>query len=84
MSYELDVPRRVRRAMSRLPESVHGRVSRAIDGLVEEPRPRGCVKMTGEESWRVWVGDYRIVYDVDDGQRRVTVLKVAHRRESYR
>jgi len=40
--------------------------------------------MTGEESWRVWVGDYRIVYDVDDGQRRVTVLKVAHRRESYR
>ncbi len=85
MSYELVVPRRVRKAVARLPENVYGRVSRAIDRLVEEPRPHGCIMMRGEEDlWRIRVGDYRVVYAIDDERRVVEILKVAHRRESYR
>ena len=59
---------------------------RAIDGLVEEPRPHGCIRMRGEEDlWRIRVGDYRVVvYAIDDERRVVEILKVAHRRESYR
>ena len=84
MSYEIVVPRRVRKAIARLPENVHGRVSGTIDGLVEEPRPRGCVSMRGSGTWRIRVGDYRIIYEIDDDRRAVEILKVAHRRESYR
>ena len=72
--------------MARLPESVFDRVDRAIDGLAEDPRPRGAVKMRGTgklEDWRIRVGDYRIVYRVDDEAREVLILAVGNRGSVY-
>jgi mRNA interferase RelE/StbE len=82
--YEVLIPRRVRRRLARLPESVYERVLAALKSLEEEPRPRGSLKMTNRDEWRVRVGDYRIVYNVDDEQRLVTILQVGHRRDIYR
>jgi mRNA interferase RelE/StbE len=45
----------------------------------------GTVKLAGQPSrWRVRVGDYRIIYEVDDAEDQVLVLRIAHRREAYR
>lgn len=60
------------------------RVRDAIDGLGPEPRPRGAVKLAGRDDFRIRVGDYRIVYAVDDADRVVLVARIAHRREVYR
>lgn len=60
------------------------RVGEAIDGLAAEPRPRGAVKLAGRDDFRIRVGDYRIVYAVDDKKRLVLVARIAHRREVYR
>lgn len=60
------------------------RIREAIDGLAVEPRPRGAVKLAGRNDFRIRVGDYRVVYAVDDVERLVLVARIAHRREVYR
>ena len=52
--------------------------------LPENPRPSGCRKLHGSAGWRLRVGRYRIVYEIDDARQIVTVLKVAHRKDVYR
>ena len=82
--YEIRLHRDAARAFRRLHGPLRDRIRDAIDALAEEPRPRGAVKLAGRDDYRVRVGDYRIVYAVDDAQRLVLVAKVAHRRDVYR
>ncbi len=63
---------------------MRGRIEVAIDALSTEPRPRGAVKLAGRDDFRIRVGEYRIVYAVDDAERLVLVARIAHRREVYR
>jgi mRNA interferase RelE/StbE len=60
------------------------RVQAAIDALAADPRPAGAVKLAGRDDFRIRVGDYRIVYAVDDDELLVIVARIAHRREVYR
>lgn len=60
------------------------RIGNAIDALAADPRPPGAVKLAGHDDFRVRVGDYRVVYAVDDTERLVLVARIAHRREVYR
>ena len=55
-----------------------------IDRLADEPRPAGIVKLAGRDDYRIRVGDYRIVYAVDDAEHVVIVARIAQRREVYR
>jgi mRNA interferase RelE/StbE len=55
-----------------------------IDRLAAEPRPHGSTKLAGRSDYRVRVGDWRIVYEVDDERRRVVVIRIAHRSDVYR
>ncbi|MCX7288549.1 MAG: type II toxin-antitoxin system RelE/ParE family toxin [Rhodobacterales bacterium] len=56
----------------------------AIDALSETPRPPGCLKMSGPgEEWRIRVGDWRIVYRIEDGRLVVVVVRVAPRSGVY-
>jgi mRNA interferase RelE/StbE len=59
-------------------------VRAAIDGLATDPRPHGVVKLAGRDDYRVRVGEYRVVFAVDDDERLVIVARIAHRREVYR
>ena len=60
------------------------RVVAAIRALADDPRPRGCEKLSTLEKYRIRVGDYRVVYTIDDRIVRVVVVKVGHRRDVYR
>lgn len=55
-----------------------------IESLTEEPRPKGCEKLSGQEKYRIRQGVYRIVYEIADTQLVVTVVKIGHRRDVYR
>ena len=72
------------RAFRRLRGAVRDRIENAIDGLATDPCPRGAAKLAGRDDFRIRVGDYRIVYAVDDAERLVLVARIAHRREVYR
>jgi mRNA interferase RelE/StbE len=60
------------------------RVRVAILDLATEPRPFGYLKLHGREGYRIRVGDYRILYTIDDAGRIVIVGQVGHRRDIYR
>jgi mRNA interferase RelE/StbE len=73
------------RALRRLPTEIQKRLAIAAEELADEPRPPGVKKLSGEHDvWRVRVGAYRMVYEIDNRQRAVTVLRVAHRKDAYR
>ena len=60
------------------------RIVRSIEGLADDPRPRGCQKLSGQDRYRVRQGEYRIVYSVEDEELIVFVVKVGHRKDVYR
>lgn len=70
--------------MDGLPQSFHKRIAVRISGLAENPRPTGCQKLSGQDGYRIRIGDYRVVYTIDDKTSVVTVIAVGHRREIYR
>lgn len=73
------------RERRKLPHDVKPRVNQALLSLETDPRPAGVTKMSGaHDRWRVRVGDYRVIYAIDDHAQRVTVFRIAHRREVYR
>lgn len=85
MSYSISVSNKAARAMLALPKQEQARAKARIDALLVNPRPSGCLKLSGHESlYRVRFGNYRIIYSIDDGLLIVLVIHVAHRRESYR
>jgi len=68
-----------------LPGSEFERAVQRIKALAEDPRFPGCRKIAGSRSdWRVRMGAYRIIYEVDDAERTVTVIRVRHRHVAYR
>jgi mRNA interferase RelE/StbE len=73
------------RDLKKLPGEIFQRLIMHIKCLAESPRPSGCRKITGTKNdWRIRVGDYRIIYEVDDQLRVVKVMGVRDRREPYR
>ena len=87
MAYRLEIERRALKEITRLPWQDQERIEAAIDTLADDPRPRGCqpVKAADPGTYRLRVGDYRIVYLVRDADQVVIVARVARRREdTYR
>ena len=68
-----------------LPQAIFQRVNAKILALRDDPRPAGVRKLSGSvQGWRIRVGSYRIVYQIDDDAQTVTIVRVKHRREIYR
>ena len=73
------------RELRRLDPPVGRRVLAAIERLAHHPRPRGCVKLVGsKDEWRIRVGDWRVLYTIDDAQRVVDIAGIRHRSDAYR
>ena len=84
MTYKVTILRRAQKELGELAGEAYTRVRDAIGGLAEDPRPSGCLKLTGRDGWRIRIGNYRVVYEIDNSRRVVTVLHVGHRRDVYR
>lgn len=83
MSYQILILRRAQKELSGLPKSDYERVRDEVATLSDNPRPPGCKKLVGRESWRIRIGNYRVIYEIDDTKQEVTVLHVGHRRDVY-
>lgn len=83
--WRIVVHREAKRELRRLPRHILQSTLEDVHALADDPYPAGCSKLKGHESlYRVRVSDWRIVYEVDNAARTVTVLRVASRGEVYR
>jgi mRNA interferase RelE/StbE len=83
-SYAVDLRRSAVKELDDLASADVERVMSRIRALAANPRPAGSEKLTSAEQYRVRQGVYRIVYEIDDTGRVVTIVKIGHRREVYR
>jgi len=81
--YSVRILRRAIKDIANLPKGYANLVSEHIDRLRENPRPPGAKKLRGTADYSLRVGVYRILYDIDDSARVVTIYRVKHRREAY-
>jgi len=83
--YNVAFSRSARKELERLPSQLVERIFPKIESLAGQPRPSGSKKLKGGQGlWRIRVGDYRVVYSVNDAGRNVDIVAVRHRSEAYR
>lgn len=82
--FEVRIKRSVAKELLRLPRADNRRIVGRIQALAEEPRPHGCEKLAGQESYRIRQGYYRVVYTIDDDRVIVEVVRIGHRSDVYR
>jgi mRNA interferase RelE/StbE len=82
--FSVEIKPPARKELERLGDRLLARVMVKIEGLENTPRPPGCKKLKGcKDQWRIRVGDYRIIYIVDDSRKLVSVTRIRHRSEVY-
>lgn len=82
--YSVDVKPAARKELDALPDLVLARVIRKLESLADVPRPAGCKKLKGyKDQWRIRIGNWRVVYLIDETVKLVSIVRIAHRREVY-
>lgn len=85
MAYSIVLRASAKKEITKLPKKTYSVVRDAIDGLAAEPRPRQSKKLVGgKNSWRLRIGDYRVVYEIYDKQLFVEVIRIRHRKDAYK
>lgn len=85
MPYTVEFRPAALRDLRQIPKQILLRIGRKIDSLADNPRPPGIEKLSGgENSYRIRVGDYRILYEIRDTALLIIIVRARHRREVYR
>jgi mRNA interferase RelE/StbE len=84
MNYKILILRRAQKELSQLSPEYYTQIKKAIIALSPNPRPPGCLKLTSRDAWRIKIGPYRVIFEIDDPNQRLIVLNIGHRRDVYR
>lgn len=83
--YEILFKRSAIKALQKLQSNLQQRIFHEISALANNPRPIGCIQLHGDHNqYRIRCGDYRVIYEIQDAQLVIIVIKVGHRREIYK
>ncbi len=85
MIYIVVIRKQALKELEHLPKKDNQQISKAVDKLSDNPRPDGCKKLKGESEhmWRIRVGNYRVLYTIEDQIKIVEVRKIGHRKDIY-
>jgi mRNA interferase RelE/StbE len=82
--YQVVINKKAQKEIDALPSYIKGSVDEHILALGANPRPQGCIKLKGGDNlYRIRIGEYRVVYAIEDEIRIIEIVKVAHRRDVY-
>jgi len=84
VNYSLSFKKSVAKDLRNIPNKDVQRILKSIERLRQNPRSNGCVKLSGQECYRVRQGVYRIIYEIQDENLIILVVKVAHRSTVYK
>ena len=82
--YTLFIANQVKKELRKVPKPPLNRIYEAIESLKKEPRPKGALKIKGNEGYRLRVGDYRILYTINDREQVVNIFRVKSRGAVYK
>ena len=83
-SYSIEIKKSATKEMAKILKLQLQRIVAKMQSLLADPRPDGCKKLSADEKYRIRVGDYRILYKIEDNQLIIYVVKVGHRKGVYR
>ena len=83
-NYKVTLKQSAVKELEQLPQPDLSRVTTRIGALSTDPHPPGCEKLSGQERYRIRQGNYRILYEIIDIDRVITIVKIGHRRDVYR
>ena len=83
MKYSVEILRSAQKQLKKVNHQDRPRIISAIESLAENPRPKGCCKLSGRPAWRIRIGAYRIIYEINDGELCILVVTIGHRRDIY-
>jgi mRNA interferase RelE/StbE len=84
LAYRVRIEKQASKALEKLDTVTQNRIVEVIRSLADNPRPTRSRKMKNREGWRVRIGDFRVIYGINDERSVVSVAKIGHRREVYR
>ena len=85
MPYRIEFTSSAEKEIQQLERTLQRRIIRKVEALSDDPRPIGCRKLVGSDRcYRIRIGDYRIVYEIEEDEILIVVIRVRHRREVYR
>lgn len=82
--YKIEIKKSAIKELNSIPQKDIQKIISKIRSLSSNPRPQGCTKLTNREDYRIRVGNYRIIYSINDDILIITVIKIGHRKEIYR
>ena len=85
MFYRVDIKRNAQKQLAKLSSINADKIVKEIRALANNPRPNGCKKLVGSENtYRIRLGDYRIIYSIFENRLIVQVIKIGHRKDIYK
>ena len=83
-SYSVELTKSAEKELRRIDGRYIPRIFAAVESLAEEPRPTGCKKLSGSDhTYRIRIGTYRVIYDIQESRLLVLVIKIGHRKDAY-
>lgn len=82
--YSVKILPAAQKDLERLHDKIFNKIKNEIISLADNPRPYGALKLTNEDGYRMRIGDYRVLYRIDEKIKEIFIYRVKHRREAYR
>ena len=84
MSYSINIRRSAQKSLAGIAQPHRNKIIEQIKYLTDNPRPVTCKKLTGREAWRIRIGAYRVIDEINDNQLDILVVNIAHRSKVYK
>ena len=82
--YQIRLIRQAEKDLDTFPRQMFNRIKAELIKLQQNPRPHGCEKLTQQDGYRIRVGDYRVLYRIEDPSKEIYIYRIKHRKEAYR
>ncbi len=82
--YRIILSKNAVKQLDSLNTTIYLRIYKVLESLKVNPRPAGCLKLTNSESYRIRVGNYRVIYEIQDDILRVDIYQIVHRKDAYK
>jgi len=81
--YQLIIDHYAQKQLGKIPPPHFNRIVKAINDLASIPRPAGCKKLTARSGFRIRIGDYRVIYNIEDKVLKIFIIEIGHRKDIY-